>query len=630
MQRRRAALAAACLTLAFAPTAAEAAAKCPGTTVTRVLAGKKTCVPAAKLRAIVPAKPALIGAVDDVFGPLPLPAGARRMLGDLRPPPPLLPPAFKRLVLAQTPVLYGQVDGAADAARIPTSARRLLLAAPTVTRGPVTATQRADGGINASGSVRATEGGKTVKLGLELGVDDKGSLDRIGFSLDYDDHKGGASLGLGYGGKSTLPACPDADGNIPGTLTSDTSYLKGERVRIAGQKLGQYSQSAKIKTRATIRGALGPDAKLASILYDYQESFEIAHSGSALNFLQSSWVAKVTVKGKGQLDPKTGQPIGGTSTITPTATSGTLSASERASLTKAMGKLGDERLQKALGEILKQLREVEANAQTPGKCVTIVADPAPGWSLRAGSTLNVKTSLKTNDGGVPVDKVDWTASASLGSIAPPTSKAPDPSFTITGAGPSGGKTAAVKWHAVSPAGIADLDGEAKDDPFPPRIVGTINVVQDLFFTHTTWTSSVVYVKDVDRTNPDGSRTVIYNLTSGTITAGDFTITPYQNCADGFGPVAAPGGTVKAGDLEFIVGGTDPPTYKVLHDVAIDVTVVGRNCTTPPGVPASAGFPLAPFLNTGKQPYTGFPLVASSLPVSVPMATGTMGWSLDAG
>ena len=96
MQRRRAALAAACLTLVFAPTAAEAAAKCPGTKVARTLAGKRTCVPAASLRAIVPAKPAVVEAVNDVFGPIPLSAAARRMLGDLRPPPPLLPPAFKR------------------------------------------------------------------------------------------------------------------------------------------------------------------------------------------------------------------------------------------------------------------------------------------------------------------------------------------------------------------------------------------------------------------------------------------------------------------------------------------------------------------------------------------------------
>jgi hypothetical protein len=628
MQRRRAALAAACLTLALAPTAAEAAGRCPGTTVTRVLAGKKTCVPAAKLRAVVRAKPALILAVNDAFGPLPLSAGARRMLGDLRPPPPLLPPVFKRLVLAQTPALYGQVTAAADAAQQPAAARRLLLAGPTITRDGVTATQRADGGINASGSMRATEGGKTVKLGVELGVDDKGSLDRIGFSLDYDDHKGGASFGLGYGGKSTLPACPDADGNIPGTLPSDTSYLKGERIRVAGQKLGQFSQSAKIKTRATIRGVLGPDAKLASILYDYQESFEIAHSGSALNFLQTSWVAKVTVKAKGRLDPKTGQPIGGASTITPTATSGTLSASERGALNTAMGKLGDERLQKALGDILKELRAVEANAQTPGKCVTIVADPAPTWSLRAGSTLNAKTTLKTNDGGVLVDTVDWTATASLGSIAPPTSKAAAPSFTITGAGPNGGKTAAVKWHAVSPAGIADLEGEAKDDPFPPRIVGTINVVQDLFFTHTTWTSSVVYVKDVDRTNPDGSRTVIYNLTTGTVTSGDWKQEPFGPCSDASGSITAPGGTLKAGDLEFIVGGTSPSTYKLLHDVAIDAHVVPHGC--PPMVmPPPFDIPLGPFLNTGQQPFTAFPLVASGLPLNAP-SSGTMSWSLDAG
>ena len=85
---------------------AAAAAKCPGTKVARTLAGKRTCVPAASLRAIVPAKPAVVEVVNDVFGPIPLSPAARRMLGDLRPPPPLLPPAFKRVVLAQTPALW--------------------------------------------------------------------------------------------------------------------------------------------------------------------------------------------------------------------------------------------------------------------------------------------------------------------------------------------------------------------------------------------------------------------------------------------------------------------------------------------------------------------------------------------
>ncbi len=93
------------------------------------------------------------------------------------------------------------------------------------------------------------------------------------------------------------------------------------------------------------------------------------------------------MKAKGKLDPKTGQPIGGSSTITPRRPSPPpISASERAALTKAMGELGDKRLREALGDVLKRLREVETNAQTPGKCVQIVANPAPSWSLRAGST----------------------------------------------------------------------------------------------------------------------------------------------------------------------------------------------------------------------------------------------------
>ena len=263
--------------------------------------------------------------------------------------------------------------------------------------------------------------------------------------------------------------------------------------------------------------------------------------------------------------------------------------------------------------------------------MTIVANPAPSWSLRAGSTTSVATTLKTKDGGTSVDKVDWTASASLGSIAPPTAKASAPSFTITGAGPNGGQTARVKWHAVSPAGIADLEGVATDDPFPPRLVGTVSSAKDdPVGVHTEWASSVVYTKDVDRTNPDGSRTVIYNLTSGTITSGQYLQAPFGPCADAFGAVTAPGGTVKAGDLEFIVGGPSPSTYKLLHDVAMEVHAVPRAC--PPMTPPSPfDITLLPFLNTGQQPFTGFPLSAAGLPLAnSPGFTGTMGWSVDAG
>ena len=139
MQRRRAALAAACLTVVLIAPAADAAAKCPGTKVARTLAGKRTCVAAASLRAVVPARPALVEAVNDALGPLPLPAAVRRKLGDLRPPPPLLPPAFKRVVLTQTPALWADLTRAADAAQHPAAARALL--AVTVVKDGVTLTQ---------------------------------------------------------------------------------------------------------------------------------------------------------------------------------------------------------------------------------------------------------------------------------------------------------------------------------------------------------------------------------------------------------------------------------------------------------------------------------------------------------
>ena len=97
----------------------------------------------------------------------------------------------------------------------------------TVVKDGVTLTQNSDGSVRASGSARMVDGDKTVKVGLELGADKDGSLDHIGFSLDYDDATGGASFGMGVGGKSTLPACPDANGVIPGQITQEISLPEG-------------------------------------------------------------------------------------------------------------------------------------------------------------------------------------------------------------------------------------------------------------------------------------------------------------------------------------------------------------------------------------------------------------------
>ena len=124
--------------------------------------------------------------------------------------------------------------------------------------------------------------------------------------------------------------------------------------------------------------------------------------------------------------------------------------------------------------------------------------------------------------------------------------------------------------------------------------------------------------------------MIYNLTSGTITSGQYLQTPFGPCADAFGAVTAPGGTIKAGDLEFLVGGPSPSTYKLLHDVG-DGGDRGPARLPAHEAPPSVRHHDPPFLNSGYMPFTGFPVSAAGMPLAnAPGVTGTMSWSLAAG
>ena len=142
---------------------------------------------------------------------------------------------------------------------------------------------------------------------------------------------------------------------------------------------------------------------------------------------------------------------------------------------------------------------------------------------------------------------------------------------------------------------------------------------------------MVYTKDVDRTG--GSRRLANRHLQpdvGDDHGGQYLQTPFGPCADAFGAVTAPGGTVKAGDLEFLVGGPSPSTYKLLHDVAMEVSVAARTCP-PMTPPITFNGTLLPFLNSGQQPFTGFPLSAAGMPLAnSPGLTGTMSWSLAGG
>jgi hypothetical protein len=408
---------------------------------------------------------------------------------------------------------------------------------------------------------------------------------------------GGATLTMSQGA-----VCPDATGRIEWKNTSGTTNTETLAQRIGPINVGKIAKTYTIKTKVTAVGQMSADASLESISYTVVVNADFAHSGQALAFFQARARVKGMGTATGRLDPKTGQPLGGGSVNVATSATGDDVPELRANVAREV----EEAVRKVLGDVQKQMKDAEQRAQG-GQCTRIDPSPSSPATLQIGQTYGVMTELLLNSGG-RATKARWTATATKGSVTPPTSVEDDGRgrFTVTTVGP-GPDIAGMKIRAVSPAGISELDWVAKEE-LPEVLLVSIDGKQTALAGQLeyVWKGTARLVRSHD---PRVTSTAAWTVDA--LTIGSFTATIPSDCTG----VATYAGSpeIRGGSLDLVDDPAGSRGYRLniawTSTTSVPMVYTGDDCPapTPFQVAASAlSNDLTPLPTTTTRPFAGFP------------------------
>lgn len=191
------------------------------------------------------------------------------------------------------------------------------------------------------------------------------------------------------------------------------------------------------------------------------------------------------------------------------------------------------------------------------------------------------------------------------------------------------KTGKVIWSQRVNAGhVFDLPGAAMAKAvnrlcsFPATYSGTINHTNDTFGLGTTWAGNFTYTRISSQLNPDGSRNLLYRLTSASVP----TYTESGICT---ASTSSTSPTIRFGELEINITPAGAWTYGFVVDTALPDA---QHVCPPAG--GSAFTPITFFnsrsVTTNLAPMPKNGAIVGSGALDVPFATGTASWSLTAG
>lgn len=479
--------------------------------------------------------------------------------------------------------------------------------AVVVTEGPpATVTRNADGSVTAAGSLIASENGQSLTADISLTGRASGTLD-IDLNFTLDGGKGGtSSRGLIVRGIDFAPrqSCPTAAGKISLDNAFSGTSRNAETFGGSRVKLGTVREATTLTVRSAANAQMGPDARLTPFTVTVSGTLDYSRTAQGLAFFSSRARAVGTGAMTATVNPVTGAVTGARVTTT-TRTSGFSGASSDNEMDAVMrGILNDE-----AGRMLARMREVEKKARS-GACTRIVLVPGSPAVLKPRASRVVEARLETAPDGVKVPVVRWGAVPAKGSVAPRSSRTAVPTFTVTGAG-AGPTTAQVNLTAVSPAGISKATWVGNDAGFPPSFSGSVSYQSPGAggLQSETWNGVVTYTGPSEQTNPDGSRSATYTLTSANIAS--------HVGAGVCSWTSGPGGTIKFGDLEIRVSPAGAWTSAFVVDV--EMPTVPFSC---PPAPAQPGTPKA-FLNTRTTAFALRPMPANG-PITGTAVTDTSG------
>lgn len=601
-----------------APVAEAAAPRCPAAKLTVVVDGKRSCKARSAGRAIRPTASFTAQIVGGLLGD-PLVSAPSPRLDNGQRLAPAIPPALAGAARRGFAQAEAAAHAAAEELAKPAAQRRLASVAVPMA-GPVTTISKpaVSGSFQVdpkTGSGRGTIGveltsttGKasaTLGVDLEIGVN-AGEAATLGgkIRVTTDDGSGLRRTSIG-GGTVTMSqgaVCPDATGRIEWKNRTGTTNTSSVRQRIGPINVGAVATTFTIKTQITAIGQMSGNAELESISYTVVVDADYSHAGQALAFFQS----RTRVKGKGtaagRLDPKTGQPLAGASVNIATSGAGD-------ELAKARGEVAQElekALREVLGDIQKQMKDAEQRAQG-GECTKIDTTPSAPADMEIGQSGGVQTDLLTNSGH-KVKNVRWTATATKGSVTPPTSVEDDGRgrFTVTTVGP-GPEIQSMKLRAVSPAGISEAVWTARET-LPEVLLVSIDGKQTSLAGQLeyVWKGTARLVRSHD---PRVTSTAAWTVDA--LTIGSFTATIPGDCTG----VATYAGSpdIRGGSLDLVDDPAGSRGYRLniawTSTTSVPMVFTGdcSSSSTPFQVAASAlSNDLTPLPTTTTRPFAGFP------------------------
>lgn len=578
----------AALSLFAVGSASTAVKKCRASQVRMTVAGQRTCVSRARFRpAAVPRSQMTAAVADFLSRPIVVTRRSNRRRVVLR----SVSPVLARRATATTAELEVMATAAVRRALQPATSARA--GARTHADAGVTISRGGDGSVSGRVSQTVSSGGDSATVTVNLAGRNVGGEAVIDVGVDVTvTTNGGVTVGAGFTIKDItrspgVATCPTADGKI----RLDDRWGGAARKSEKFGNLGTFRSAASVDGSVKSTAQMGPDAKLVPFPFTVTSRFDVAVSTQALAFIDRRSRAVATGSLSGTIDPASGQISGGAASVNVTVTglTGNDAVAMRASLRIEMEKT----LRNTAGGILKSAKDVEQRAQS-GKCTRLIFDPATPGTLAPNGAVTVSSRLEAVNGGGPVTKVKWTASATKGAVSPANSTAERPSWSITGAA-TGPETAHIPVRAVSPAGISETPWVGQL-AFPPSYSGTVSLSRDLGGQVETWTGSFTWTRTSVQEGANRSQIARYTLVSSSVA-------PYNArvpSVSGFctGGRTAPSGTVVFGDLEINLDAGGAWTSAFVVDVDVDDFAI----TCPPGDPPFSGlYPAKSFLNSRQMP-----------------------------
>jgi hypothetical protein len=358
----------------------------------------------------------------------------------------------------------------------------------------------AGGSVNTDGTPTSSGGFETGGVGVTMGVTNGGGME-LGlkttvqgdtYTFKYESNESDC-------GKHTIPACPDADGDLNATGAKGKVGFSNTVAR-GGKVLSRRSYAKAITVET--RGKVADDAKLDYVDVKYSEKTTVVNDGQRFTSYGNR-STRINMR-SGNYDPGESVSFG--------------SAAEAGQLANTAGFEADAKDFAAfVNKTMGNYRDRENAWQKAGACATLKLDPVKDTiKVKPGATGSFSAQVLAVNGGGIAKGARWTLSAQKnGTFTPTTTNDRTPTFSYTVDAHPETQKLIVTVHATSTAGVAE-ETWSQDIEGLQTITGTFTGHTTDFGVVYDWTGTATFTK-TDTGNDVPGPGGVFQLTSGQAT-----------------------------------------------------------------------------------------------------------------